>query len=292
MKKLLFTAGLLGLGLGLGLGYAQTDSKMGMSASTKMGNCEVTGTKGQFKLASAVNGQLTVQTNLPGPGFFNGNSPATIKDGFEYCLAANIAHRLGLDKLVVQNVSWDALIAGQTRNFDFAFSQITITEARKKVVDFSTPYFSSDIGVLVQTKDKAKFDGTSIKKARLGVQQGTTAAAFVSGSLKVSQSSTRVFPDVAAGFTALRAGQIDAFVVDTSIVLSEASKSKGALMVVGQYKTGESYGALFPKKSASKAVVDQVLKALEQDGTLKKLSQTYLTKAWGSDPTTLPFWQP
>lgn len=78
-------------------------------------------------------GQLTVQTNLPGPGFWNGDSPATIKDGFEYCLAANIAHRAGLDKVVVQNVAWDALIAGQTRNFDLALPQITITEARKKV---------------------------------------------------------------------------------------------------------------------------------------------------------------
>ena len=262
-------------------------------AQGRIGNCEVNGPKGQFPIRPAIAGQLTVQTNLPSPGFWNGDSPATIKDGFEYCLAANIAHRAGLDKLVVQNVAWDALIAGQTRNFDFALSQITITEARKKVVDFSRPYFSSDIGVLVRAADKAKYSSpASLKTARLGVQQATTAAKFLNEALKHPQNLTRIFPDVASGFTALRAGQIDAFIIDTSIVLSEAARSGGALAVVGQFRTGENYGALFSKGNPNRAQVDKILEALEKDGTLKKLSQTYLAKAWGIDPTTVPVWRP
>jgi len=262
-------------------------------AQSRIGNCEVTGPKGQFPIRPAVAGQLTVQTNLPSPGFWNGDSPATIKDGFEYCLAANIAYRAGLDKVVVQNVAWDALIAGQTRNFDFALSQITITEARKKVVDFSRPYFSSDIGVLVRAADKAKYSSpASLKTARLGVQQATTAAKFLNEALKHPQNLTRIFPDVASGFTALRAGQIDAFIIDTSIVLSEAARSGGALAVVGQFRTGENYGALFSKGNPNRAQVDKILEALEKDGTLKKLSQTYLAKAWGIDPTTVPVWRP
>jgi polar amino acid transport system substrate-binding protein len=262
-------------------------------AQGRIGNCEVTGPKGQFPIRPAIAGQLTVQTNLPSPGFWNGDSPATIKDGFEYCLAANIAHRAGLDKLVVQNVAWDALIAGQTRNFDFALSQITITEARKRVVDFSRPYFSSDIGVLVRAADKAKYSSpASLKTARLGVQQATTAAKFLNDVLKHPQNLTRIFPDVASGFTALRAGQIDAFIIDTSIVLSEAARSGGALAVVGQFRTGENYGALFSKGNPNRAQVDKILESLEKDGTLKKLSQTYLAKAWGIDPTTVPVWRP
>jgi len=262
-------------------------------AQSRIGNCEVTGPKGQFPIRPAVAGQLTVQTNLPSPGFWNGDSPATIKDGFEYCLAANIAYRAGLDKVVVQNVAWDALIAGQTRNFDFALSQITITEARKKVVDFSRPYFSSDIGVLVRAADKAKYSSpASLKTARLGVQQATTAAKFLNDVLKHPQNLTRIFPDVASGFTALRAGQIDAFIIDTSIVLSEAARSGGALAVVGQFRTGENYGALFSKGNPNRAQVDKILESLEKDGTLKKLSRTYLAKAWGIDPTTVPVWRP
>ena len=92
-------------------------------------------------------------------------------------MAANIAHRAGLDKVEVVNVAWDALVAGQTKNFDLALSQISITDERKKVVDFSVPYFSSDIGVLV--KKGTKVDETSIKGMRIGVQQATTGADFV-----------------------------------------------------------------------------------------------------------------
>ena len=72
------------------------------------------------------------------------------------------------------NVAWDALVAGQTKNYDLALSQSTITDERKKVVDFSVPYFSSDIGVLV--KKGTAVDGASIKGLRIGVQQATTGA--------------------------------------------------------------------------------------------------------------------
>ena len=107
-------------------------------------------------------------------------------------MAANIANRLGLDKVGVVNVAWDALVAGQTKNYDLALSQATITDERKKVVDFSVPYFSSDIGVLV--KKGTAVDAASIKGLRIGVQQATTGATFVDEKLKPT-TPAKVFPD-------------------------------------------------------------------------------------------------
>ena len=134
------------------------------SAADMIGKCELTGEKGSIPLTPAKAGQLTVEVNLP------------------YCMAANIAHRAGFDKLEVVNVAWDALVTGQTKDFDLALSEISITDERKKVVDFSVPYFSSDIGVLV--KKGTKVDATSIKGMRIGAQQATTGAAFVDEKLK------------------------------------------------------------------------------------------------------------
>src|SRR4051812_37459072 len=151
------------------------------SAADKIGDCELYGKKGESSFTAAKPGQLTVETNLPGPGWFNGDTPDSIKDGFEYCLAANVAHRLGLDKLEVVNVAFDALVAGQTKDFDLALSQISITDDRKKVVDFSVPYFDSDIGVLV--KKGSKIDEKAMKSARIGVQQATTGADFADQQL-------------------------------------------------------------------------------------------------------------
>jgi Bacterial extracellular solute-binding proteins, family 3 len=190
--KVLMALGAMSLGLMATLSSAQS--------MTKMGDCDLMPTmaKDMMKFTPAVAGQLTVEVNLPAPLWYNGDTPDTIKSGAEYCMAANLAHRAGLSKIVIKNVAWDGLVAGQTKNFDLALSQISITPERKKVVEFSTPYFYSDIGVMV--KKGMKVDGTSIKKLRLGVQQGTTGETFARDTIKAA--TLKVFPDTPGMFTA------------------------------------------------------------------------------------------
>jgi len=262
--------------------------RLGLAAD-KIGDCEMTGQKGAFPITPVVAGQMTVQVALPAPGWWNGDTPDTIKDGYEYCMAANMAYRAGLDKVVVLNVTWDSLIAGQTHGYDFALSEASITEARKKVVDFSVPYFSSDIGILV--KKGTQVTAESIKGMRIGVHQGTTGADFVANVLKPTQPA-KIFPDVPGMFTALAAGQIDAALTDTAYVLGEASKSNGTMEVVGQYSTGETYGAIYPKGSANAATFDKIIQSMIADGTLKMLANKYLAAAWGADPTQIPYFKP
>ena len=256
------------------------------SAANMIGNCEVMGEKGSIAIASpAKAGQLTVDVSLPAPIWWNGDTPEAIKDGMEYCMAAEIAWRAGYDKLEVVNVGWDALIAGQTADFDLAMSQISITDERKKIHDFSVPYFSSDIGVLVR-KD-APVDEKTIKSAKIGVQQATTGAAFVQDKLGITD--VQVYPDQGDMFAALRAGQVDVAVTDTSIVLAEVVANPDKVDVVGQYKTGESYGAIYPKGNANNATIDKIMQSMIDDGTIAKLGAKYLAAAWGRDPAAVPY---
>ena len=256
------------------------------SAANMIGSCEVTGQKGSIPIATpAKAGQLTVEVSLPAPIWWNGDTPEAIKDGMEYCMAAEIAWRAGYDKLEVVNVGWDALIAGQTSDFDLAMSEISITDDRKKIHDFSVPYFSSDIGVLVR-KD-APVDEKSIKTAKIGVQQATTGAAFVQDKLGITD--VQVYPDQGDMFAALRAGQTDVAVTDTSIVLAEVVANPDKVEVVGQYKTGESYGAIYPKGNANNPTLDKIIQSMIDDGTVKKLGAKYLAAAWGKDPATVPY---
>ncbi len=258
-------------------------------AANMIDNCEVTGEKGSMKIdAPAQPGQLTLETNLPAPIWYNGDTPELIKDGMEYCMAAEIAWRAGFDKVKLVAVEWDALIAGQTHDFDMAMSEISITDDRKKVHDFSTPYFNSDIGVL--TKADAPVDAATIKKARIGVQQATTGAAFVTDKLGVA--APQVYPDSGSMFAALTAGQIDVAMTDTSIVLAQEVQGGGKLKVVGQYKTGETYGAIYPKGNPNNATIDKIIAAMISDGTMAKLSGKYLAAAWGKDPATITYFTP
>ena len=86
-------------------------------------------------------------------------------------------------------------------------SQITITDERKKVVNFTQPYYSSDQGVLVRAGTKV--DKNTIKKMRLAVEQGTTTFDYVMDRIKPVQAPS-VFPQTAPMFAALAAGQVDA----------------------------------------------------------------------------------
>jgi polar amino acid transport system substrate-binding protein len=268
----------------LALGVAQP-----ATAADMIGNCQMTGQKGAFHITPVTPGVLTVEVSLPAPGWWNGDTPDTIKDGYEYCMAANIAYRAGLDKLVVVNVSWAQLIGGNSKNFDLALDQASITEPRKKVVDFSVPYFNSDIGILVKAGTKA--DSAAVKNMRIGVHQGTTGADFVADVLKPTQP-VKVFANVPGLMAALAAGQIDAAANDTAYNLGYASKSNGGLVVIGQYKTGETYGAVYPKGSTNEAVFDKIIESMKDDGTLQTLATKYLAEAWGADPTKIPYFTP
>ncbi len=262
---------------------------MGQAAAQQYGDCKVTGQKGAWHIIPLVPGQLTVRANLPSPGWWNGDTPESVRNGFEYCMAANIAWRAGLDKLVVVTASWPQVISGAFKNFDLTLSQASITEARKKTVDFSIPYFDSDIGILV--KKGTEIDNANVRNVRIGVYQATTGATFVMNVLKPTKPM-KVYPNVPAMIAALYAGEIDAAMDDTADMLGWAEKSNGALAVVGQFHTGEHYGAILPKGSPNVKAFDDIVQSLKDDGTLQRLATRYLAAAWGIDPTKIPYFSP
>ena len=57
---------------------------------------------------------------------------------------------------------------------------------------------------------------------------------------------------------------------------------------IGQYKTGETYGAIYPKGNANNATIDKIIQSMIDDGTMAKLGAKYLAAAWGKDPATFP----
>lgn len=264
--------------------YDATDSAAS-EGTTGFGDCEILTEAGSITLDPAEAGTLTVQTTLPAPGWWDGESPSTITSGYEYCLAANLANMAGLDSVTVQNVSFDQLVAGRTSKFDLALAGITITPERAEVVDFSFPYFDSDLGIL--TKTDAGVTQDNIDSKSCGAYTGTTAVAFIKDELSCE---AKIYPNTQALYQAVLSGQIDAAFLDTAAVLAQAKSTDGALSVVGQYKTGEQYGALYPKGSSNGSALDEGLQMMIDDGINKELQETYLGPAFGGDPASVPIW--
>lgn len=257
-------------------------------ATEGYGDCPLTGEKGTASITPAVAGQFTVIINLPAVGQFNGDTPEAIKDGYEFCMAVNIAHRLGLDKVKLVNASFDSIVAGQNKDFDIALALISVTEPRKKVVDFSTSYMTSNYGVAA--KAGSALNEETIKQAHVGTQAGTTLVPFVQDTLKISEVD--VFDDTASMFTAAAAGKVDAVMTDLGIVLGQVANSKGKLVTVGKYATGGQTAGIYQKGSANGAVIDKIMEDLKADGTLKKLEQAYLLASYGGvSPDDVPAWK-
>jgi polar amino acid transport system substrate-binding protein len=260
-------------------------SSSSASGGGNYGDCKVTSKKNSISVKPVTSGTLTVETTLPAQGWWNGTTPESIKSGYEYCMAANLANMAGLTSVTVKNVSFDQLVAGRTNSFDIALAEISITPERAKVVDFSTPYFDSNIGVL--TKKDAGVTADNINDKSCAAYSGTTSVPFIQDKLKCH---THIYPNSQTLYQGVLSGQVDAAFLDTAIVLAEAKSTGGKLAVVGQYKTGEKYGAIYPKGSPNEKALDQGIQTMLKDGTLTTLSKTYLGPAFGGDPSAVPVW--
>ncbi len=251
------------------------------------GNCKVTGTAGSISLTTVEPDTLIVATVLPNPGWWNGKSPEDTKDGFEYCLAAEIAGRAGLHHMKLMNLAWDQFIGGAATGYDIAMASASATDKRREVFDFSQNYFSANLGVAV--KSGADVTAANLKDKRIGVLQGNLGADWVINTLKpnVEVSQYQGQPEMVA---ALMADQVDAIMTDTTLLLTATSGTNGALDVVGQYNTGWGVNVITPKGSANTPAVDTAVGAMAADGTLNGLSASYLTPLFGKDPNAIPMW--
>lgn len=265
---------------------SSNSSSPSSSSGGSFGDCNITSKANSIKVTPAKAGTLTVETTLPAQGWWNGTTPESIKSGYEYCMAAELANMAGLKSVTVKNVSFAQLVAGRTNTFDIALAEISITPERAKVVDFSTPYFDSNIGVL--TKKGAGVTADNITSKSCAAYAGTTSVDFLRDQLHCA--STKTYPNSQTLYQGVLSGQVDAAFLDTAIVLAEAKATGGRLEVAGQYKTGEKYGAIYPKGSANEDALNQGIQTMIDDGTLDRLSKDYLGPAFGADPNSVPVW--
>jgi ABC-type amino acid transport substrate-binding protein len=191
--------------------------------------------------------------------------------GFDVDLTNAIADKIGL-KLDYQTAAWDgifpALIA---HKYDMVISAVTITDDRKKEMDFSTPYYKVDQTALV----KADSSIDSLEKLNgktAGVQIGTTGeleAKKIAG-LKVS-----TYEDNMMAIEDLKAGRVDIVICD-SIVGDVYAKDNKDVKVGFVITTNESYGIAFAKDTPELLVaVNTALKGLVDDGKFAEISKKW-----------------
>jgi polar amino acid transport system substrate-binding protein len=289
ISALVLVAGACGSDKKSSTGATTTAAAGGTKA--KFGTCEITSAAGSLGAVKLVkSGELTVATSLVAPGYWNGAGEDDQTEGLEYCMSGDIANRLGLTKVTVKNVDFAALQAGQVTGFDIALSQITINDDRKKVVDFTDSYFTSDQALMV-LKGTTAATIADVQKLKLGSQSGTTGLDYINETIKPT-TEAKSFADTNGMFNSLITRDVRGIVFDTAILLPQSRQAGYEnTQLIAQFKTGEGYGILLPKGSANTAKINDLLAAMKADGSLARFSSKYVQVS-PADVAKIPFITP
>ena len=221
-------------------------------------------------------GQLTTCTHLPYPPFQSEIDGKV--QGFDVALIDLVADELGVKQEILdtpfENFKTGAFL--NSGECDLAAAGMTITDERKKNVDFSDPYFNATQAVLV---DKGSGVGSladvKAKNVKLGAQAQTTGEDYAKGQGFDPVS----FESSDAVLNGLRTGQVKAVVIDYPVVQGwlKDKANADAFRVAEQIDTGEEYGFTVKKgNTALREAIDKALADAEADGTYKKLYEKWI----------------
>ncbi|XVX19840.1 ABC transporter substrate-binding protein [Actinomycetota bacterium] len=273
--------------LALGACGAPTDEaggSAGSASASASSSAPVDCSTGALKTKAA--GTLTIGTDKPAyEPWFSDNDPSNGK-GYESAVAYAIAQELGFAKSKVTwvTVPFNSAYAPGAKSFDIDLNQVSISDERKKAVDFSSGYYTVRQAV-VSTKGSAIDGKTAVSDlavAKLGAQVGTTSLKAITDVIKAS-GKPQVFDTNDAAVQALKNKQIDGIVVDlpTAFYMTAAQLDDG--VIVGQLPESggakEQFGAVLDKGSSLTPCVTKAVDQLRQKGTLSKLASQYLTAA-------------
>jgi polar amino acid transport system substrate-binding protein len=216
-------------------------------------------------------GQLLVGIDTPFPPFEKGQPPNVT--GYDPDIVNAIAEDLGLE-VTYQDTSFDTIFRDVAQGrFDMAVAATTITPERERTVDFSDPYYLADQSLVVPEGETEIRSQEDLSGAIVGAQDGTTGEAYAQDETDAAE--VRGFPEGPDAINALRAGQVDATIIDAPVA-EDAVETLGGVEIAEKIVTRELYGLYFPPESdALREAVNESLAELKENGTLEELYQQY-----------------
>lgn len=212
-------------------------------------------------------------------------------EGMEIEIAKKLADSLGYDDVEFTTVTaatrTELLDSG---DLDCVLATFTITEERKKSWDFSTPYYTDAVTVLVEKADGIT-DLSGLVGKKIGVSTGSTSAyALVKAMTEKGLLGDYALPETSADFdissfdsngtsfeqfgdypaisNAMTAGTVDAFCVDKSILATYKTDDRD---YITDTFSPQEYGVATKKDSPLSSKIDELIKGWLEDGTIDGL---------------------
>ena len=223
------------------------------------------------------------------PPFSWKESDGTLK-GFDIDFAHEVCKRLGKECVLVEQ-EWDGMIpALLAKKFDTIIASMSITEERKKKIDFTVKYYNTPAKLVA--KKNTGFEGTAarLNGKRLGVQRATTHQCsaeklYPGAELVLYGTQEEVWQDLASG--RLDAQLSDSLQAYEGFLALEAGKDfdflGGALDDVECQGVGAGF-AVRKEDSALRDALSKTIQDIRADGTYKTMNDKYFAvDIYGAD---------
>jgi len=199
-------------------------------------------------------------------------------EGFDIDIAKGLAKKILGDenKIELKEVTSKTRIPMLNNGeIDAIIATMTITEERKKEVDFSDVYFMAGQSLLVK-KDSNINGIADVNKKGVTVltAKGSTSAQNIRA--KAPEATVLEFENYAEAFTALKAGQGDALTTDNALLFGMAKQDPN-FRVVDETFSEEPYGIAVRKGDKELLdVINEYLKEIKANGEYDKIYEKWI----------------
>ena len=153
---------------------------------------------------------------------------------------------------------------------DAVFATYSITDARKEVISFAGPYYTSKQAVLVKAGNTDITGVDDLAGKIVATQSGSTGPDILAEY--APEATVQEFANDQEARTALEQGRVDAYVTDYTLLLNAIVKNPGVYEIAGDtFGPEDNYGIGLPLDSDGVAFVNDFLKKIEDNGTWAQL---------------------
>ena len=197
--------------------------------------------------------------------------------GFDIDYMKDAAKEAGYE-VEFKNVAWDGIFGGLAAGkYDAVCSSVTITDERKKSMDFSIPYFKVRQALVVPKSSTAK-TLEDMKGKTLGAQIGTTGYFAIKDVKGIDAKS---YDEIGLAMEDLFNGRIDGVVCDDPVAAQYALQRedyKAKLKIAAVLDTGDEYYGVAVKKGNTEVLdlINKGIKAVEEKGIAKELRAKWI----------------
>jgi len=273
LKKI--TVSVLALAMLLSLGACGT--KTSTTTASASPSASAAASAAPASVTTVKTGELHMATNAQFPPYEMVKDDGSY-EGIDVDIATKLADKLGL-KLVVDDMDFSSVITSvQTGKSDIAMAGLTITDERKKNIDFTDSYATGKQVIIVK-------DGSTIKSAddltgkKIGTQEATTGYLYCSASVEdggYGEENVTAYTNGAMAVQALKDGKVDCVVIDSQPAQEYVKANAGLTILETPFITEDYAIGVSKNNTALTAAVNSALKELIADGTVKTIVDKYI----------------